>query len=101
MVDLEPSSPHLRIVEDNALDLLFHPDRWWGGWDLNPRSPVPETGIFYARMGILDQAVPTEGWSGPPPLSGGETLFTNKPFNRSARDIRLVPTPVTQPMIRC
>ena len=69
MVDLEPSSPHLRIVEDDALDLLFHPDRWWGGWDLNPRSPVPETGIFYALMGILDQAVPTEGWSGPPPLN--------------------------------
>ncbi len=63
MVDLEPLSPHLRIVEDDALDLLFHPDRWWGGWDLNPRSPVPETGIFYARMGILDQAAPTQGWS--------------------------------------
>ena len=61
MVDLEPSSPHLRIVEDDALDLLFHPDRWWGGWDLNPRSPVPETGIFYARMDILDQAAPTQG----------------------------------------
>ncbi len=21
--------------------------RWWGGWDLNPRSLVPETSISY------------------------------------------------------
>ena len=41
---------------------------WWGGWDLNPRSSVPETDI-------LDQAVPTEARSGPPPRThDGETV---------------------------
>src|SRR2546422_6533749 len=56
---------------------------WWGGWDLNPRSPVPETGIssnWYCLPVLLDQAVPTEGWSGPPPLSKAETQLTNKPI---------------------
>ncbi len=30
--------------------------------------------------GILDQAVPTEGWSGPPPLTEAETQLPNKPI---------------------
>ena len=83
MVDPEPSSPSLPVSEDDGSDLLFHPHRWWGGWDLNPRSPVPETGITsnrYCLPVLLDQAVPTEGWSGPPPLSEAETQLTNKPI---------------------
>ena len=52
---------------------------------MNPRSPVPETGIFPARLlspDILDQVVPTLIWSGPPPLRrDGADPIEDKPFN--------------------